>query len=153
MNTGTQNKQTDSSMKITLDSEIDALYIQFLDGQVTTQHLAEGIAVDYDRQSKLAGIEILDAVKRFGDPELVERGAAMQENVEQLLEVIGRLPEEKIPQVLDFARFLWWQETIKQEANTSFEAWAEKLAQDKGFANLSEQDVAYIVHESRKNAE
>ena len=55
-------------MKITYDSEIDALYIQFLDGQVTTQHLAEGITVDYDRQGKLAGIEILDAVKRFGDP-------------------------------------------------------------------------------------
>ena len=77
----------------------------------------------------------------------------MQENVEQLLKVIEHLPEDKIPQVLDFAHFLWWQETIKHEATTSFESWAEKLAQDKGFADLSEKDVAYIVHESRKSAE
>ena len=55
-------------MKITYDSEIDALYIQFLDSKVTTEHLAEGIAVDYDPEGQLAGIEILDAVKQFGDP-------------------------------------------------------------------------------------
>ena len=55
-------------MKITYDPEIDALYIQFLDSKVTTEHLAEGIAVDYDPEGQLAGIEILDAVKQFGDP-------------------------------------------------------------------------------------
>jgi hypothetical protein len=32
---------------------------------------------------------------------------------------------------------------------TSFERWAERLARDKGFTYLSEEDVAYIVHESR----
>ena len=53
-------------MKITYDSEADALYIQFLDTTVTTQHLAEGIAADYDAEGKLAGIEILDALERFG---------------------------------------------------------------------------------------
>ena len=55
-------------MKITYDSQIDALYIQFLDSKVTTKHLAEGIAVDYAPEGRLAGIEILDAVKQFGDP-------------------------------------------------------------------------------------
>ena len=45
---------------------MDALYIQFLDATVTTQHLAEGIAADYDADGRLAGIEILDALKRFG---------------------------------------------------------------------------------------
>jgi YD repeat-containing protein len=55
-------------MKITYDAEVDALYIQFLETTVTTEHLAEGIAADYDAQGKLAGIEILDALKRFGDP-------------------------------------------------------------------------------------
>jgi uncharacterized protein YuzE len=35
---------------------------------VTTEHLAEGIAADYDTKGRLAGIEILDAMKRFGDP-------------------------------------------------------------------------------------
>jgi uncharacterized protein YuzE len=29
--------------------------------------LAEGIAADYDADGRLAGIEILDAVKRLGD--------------------------------------------------------------------------------------
>jgi len=32
--------------------------------------LAEGIAADYDSDGRLAGIEILDAVKRLGDPQV-----------------------------------------------------------------------------------
>ena len=48
-------------MKITYDAEVDALYIQFLETTVTTEHLAEGIAADYDGEGRLAGIEILDA--------------------------------------------------------------------------------------------
>ena len=72
------------------------------------------------------------------------------QDVEQLLEVIGRLPEEKVPQVLDFARFLWWQEVMQREGATPFEVWAEGLAQEKGFAHLTEEDVARIVHESRR---
>jgi uncharacterized protein YuzE len=56
-------------MKITYDSEVDALYIQFLEATVTTQHLAEGIAADYDAEGRLAGIEILDALRRWGGEE------------------------------------------------------------------------------------
>jgi YD repeat-containing protein len=55
-------------MKISYDREVDALYIQFKDTTVTTKHLAEGIAADYDAQGRLAGIEILDAMKRLDDP-------------------------------------------------------------------------------------
>ena len=55
-------------MKITYDPEVDALYIQFLEATVTTEHLADGIAADYDVDGRLAGIEILDALKRFGGP-------------------------------------------------------------------------------------
>ena len=55
-------------MRITYDAEVDALYIRFEEGTVTTKHLAEGIAADYDAKGRLAGIEILDALKRFGDP-------------------------------------------------------------------------------------
>ena len=55
-------------MKITYDREVDTLYIRFKDTTVTTQHLAEGIAADYDAEGRLAGIEILDAKKRLGDP-------------------------------------------------------------------------------------
>ena len=55
-------------MKITCDHEVDALYIRFKETTVTTKRLAEGIAADYDAEGRLAGIEILDAVKRLGDP-------------------------------------------------------------------------------------
>ncbi|HEV8711247.1 MAG TPA: DUF2283 domain-containing protein [Candidatus Binatia bacterium] len=55
-------------MKITYDREVDALYIQFKETTVTTKHLAEGIAADYDADGRLAGIEVLDAMKRLGDP-------------------------------------------------------------------------------------
>ena len=48
---------------------MDALYIRFTETTVTTQHLAEGIAADYDSEGRLAGIEILDARKRLSDPQ------------------------------------------------------------------------------------
>ena len=60
-------------MKISYDSQVDALSITFRDTTVTTKHLAEGIAADYDSSGKLAGIEILDAIKRFGDPDALRQ--------------------------------------------------------------------------------
>ena len=55
-------------MKITYDREVDVLYIRFKETTVTTEHLAEGIAADYDADGHLVGIEILDAMQRLGDP-------------------------------------------------------------------------------------
>jgi uncharacterized protein YuzE len=60
-------------MRITYDAEVDALYIRFLETTVTTEHLAEGIAADYDAEGRLAGLEILDAVRRFGDSQVLRR--------------------------------------------------------------------------------
>jgi uncharacterized protein YuzE len=57
-------------MKITYDREVDALYIRFKQTTVTTQHLAEGIAADYDAEGQLAGIEILSATRLVGDPSM-----------------------------------------------------------------------------------
>ena len=57
-------------MRITYDHEVDALYIRFQETAVTTKHLAEGIAADYDAEGYLAGIEILDAMQRLGDREI-----------------------------------------------------------------------------------
>ncbi len=56
-------------MKIIYDPEVDALHIMFQETTVTTEHLAEGIAADYDAQGCLAGIEILDAAQRLGSRE------------------------------------------------------------------------------------
>ena len=60
-------------MHITYDPEVDAIYIRFKETTVTTKHLAEGISADYDAQGKLAGIEILDAVKRFGNKNTLKK--------------------------------------------------------------------------------
>ena len=60
-------------MRITYDSKVDALYIRFIETTVTTEHVAEGIAVDYDSEGRIAGIEILDAVKHFGSKEVFKK--------------------------------------------------------------------------------
>jgi uncharacterized protein YuzE len=62
-------------MRITYDQNVDALYIRFKETTVTTKDLGEGIAADYDADGHLAGIEILDAVKRLGDPNVFKRVA------------------------------------------------------------------------------
>ena len=54
-------------MYITYDPGVDALYIRFKETTVTTKELGDGISADFGADGKLAGIEILDAVKRFGD--------------------------------------------------------------------------------------
>jgi uncharacterized protein YuzE len=55
-------------MKITYDAEADAVYIRFNEGhpQVMTEHLSEDIAADYDKDGRLAGLEILDASRLLG---------------------------------------------------------------------------------------
>lgn len=60
-------------MKISYDAEVDALSITFRETTVTTKRLGEEIAVDYDAGGKLVGIEILDAVKRFGRQETLRQ--------------------------------------------------------------------------------
>ena len=60
-------------MRISYDSEVDALSIVFRDTTVTTKHLAEGIAADYDCAGRLDGLEVLDAVKRFGGGETLRQ--------------------------------------------------------------------------------
>lgn len=60
-------------MKLSYDAEVDALSITFRETTVTTKHLVEGIAADYDADGQLVGIEILDAVKRFGGKETLRQ--------------------------------------------------------------------------------
>ncbi len=42
-------------MRITYDPRVDALYIMFKETKVSTKHIGEGIAADYDAEGKLAG--------------------------------------------------------------------------------------------------
>ncbi|MCS6773713.1 MAG: DUF2283 domain-containing protein [Thermoflexales bacterium] len=60
-------------MKISYDAEADALYIRLLEGTVTTQHAADGIAIDYTADGRIAGIEILDVRERLGDPNVFKQ--------------------------------------------------------------------------------
>jgi uncharacterized protein YuzE len=62
-----------AKVRITYDSEVDALYIRFIETTVTTKHVAEGIAVDYDAEGHIAGVEILDAVKGFGSRDVFRK--------------------------------------------------------------------------------
>jgi uncharacterized protein YuzE len=60
-------------MKITYDPEADALSIVFADTPVTTEHLADGIAAEYDAAGCLAGLEILDVRSRLGSTDTFRR--------------------------------------------------------------------------------
>ena len=60
-------------MRITYDKEVGALYIRFIETTVTTQHVAEGIAVDYAADGRIDRIEILDARKCFGNQEVFRK--------------------------------------------------------------------------------
>jgi uncharacterized protein YuzE len=60
-------------MTITYDPEVDVLYIRFLETTVTTVHLTDTISADYDAEGRLAGIEILNAPKQFGNPQILRR--------------------------------------------------------------------------------
>jgi len=60
-------------MRKSYDSEVDTLYIRFIETTVTTKHVADGVAVDYAADGRIAGIEVLDARKRFGDEQILRR--------------------------------------------------------------------------------
>jgi uncharacterized protein YuzE len=60
-------------MRITYDAEVDAMSIVFRETMVTTKQVAEGIAIEYDSEGRIAGIEVLDAVKRLGDDDTLRR--------------------------------------------------------------------------------
>ena len=55
-------------MKITYDKEIDAMYIQLVEGvqQVRTLRLNRDFALDIGKGEVLVGIEILDATETLG---------------------------------------------------------------------------------------
>ena len=58
-------------MKITYDPKIDAMYIQFQDGNfVSNKEVEEGIVFDVGENDVILGIEILEASKRLKPKDL-----------------------------------------------------------------------------------
>jgi uncharacterized protein YuzE len=55
-------------MKITYDKEVDAIYIQLLEGkhQCHSVRLSDEVALNIGKKEKLVGIEILDASRVLG---------------------------------------------------------------------------------------
>ena len=52
-------------MRIAYDPSVDALSIIFNETTVITEHVAEGIAIDYDANGLVAGIEILGRARKI----------------------------------------------------------------------------------------
>lgn len=54
-------------MKIKYDRTSDIIYFEFTDTTVTTKRVTDDIAIDYDVEGRVAGVEVLDAKKNvFG---------------------------------------------------------------------------------------
>ncbi|MDI6794874.1 MAG: hypothetical protein QME81_18740 [bacterium] len=70
---------------------------------------------------------------------------------DQVLQAVRDLPSQKIQEIIEYADFLKWKETKEAKEIVEFDEWALNLAREKGFARLSEDDVAGIVHECRRN--
>ena len=64
--------------------------------------------------------------------------------VDELFEVTGRRSKNRVSQVPAFARFILWEEMSQDDTATDFERVGEKLAQDRDFAHLAEDEVAHI---------
>lgn len=56
-------------MKVTYDSEADAIYIRFMDNRGTayTRLNEADVGVDFDQDGKIVGIEILDSAERIAN--------------------------------------------------------------------------------------
>ncbi len=59
-------------MRIEFDQEADALYVQIHEAYVAhIKEVEEGVIIDFDKDRKIIGIEILDVTKRFPLTDLV----------------------------------------------------------------------------------
>lgn len=65
-----------------------------------------------------------------------------------VLERLRRLPPDKQQQVVDFMDFLESREGVR--GWLEFDEWARNLAKEKGFSQLTEEDIARIVSDFRR---
>lgn len=57
-------------MKLTVDPEVDALYLRLNDADIAdSEQVAPGVVLDYDAQDNIVGVELLHLSKRGGPVE------------------------------------------------------------------------------------
>lgn len=71
----------------------------------------------------------------------------MEDKEEVIIEKFRRLSQEKKKEVIDFLEFLESREKVKTWLE--FDEWAINLAKQKGFYQLTDEDVARIVSDFR----
>jgi uncharacterized protein YuzE len=60
-------------MKISFDPETDTLRIIFRDVPMEeSEERKPGVIIDYDRDGKIVGVEVLDASRRVEDPQSIQ---------------------------------------------------------------------------------
>jgi hypothetical protein len=77
------------------------------------------------------------------------RAQEMEEKEEVVIEKFRRLSREKKEEVLDFLEFLESREKVKTWLE--FDEWAINLAKQKGFYQLTDDDIARIVSDFRSS--
>ncbi len=58
-------------MKLTVDPEVDALYLRLNEAKIVdSEQVASGVVLDYDAQDNVVGVEVLQLSKRSGPVEV-----------------------------------------------------------------------------------
>ena len=59
-------------MRVRVDRAADAVYLNLTDAVILeSEEVADGIVVDYDADGRIIGVEILDASRRTGNPDVL----------------------------------------------------------------------------------
>ena len=60
-------------MRMRVDSKADAIYLHLSDSKVeASEEVADGTILDFDKDGRVIGIEILDASQKTGDPSVLQ---------------------------------------------------------------------------------
>ncbi len=61
-------------MRVRIDQQADVVYLDLTGREIeSSEEVADGIIVDYDKAGRLVGIEILDASKKAGDADALRK--------------------------------------------------------------------------------
>jgi len=69
---------------------------------------------------------------------------------DDIVQELATLPPQKLRLVRSFIGFLRWQEAEGERRSISRDEWALNLAREQGFSHLTEDDVAQLVHDMRR---